>query len=83
MEHYQAEFERRYGERAMSLLDLTLSWIRRSSRWELASIAFVVRAAASMLILAATLPGIQEAVMSSVQETLEIAANKIDSPLQD
>jgi flagellar biosynthesis protein FliR len=65
---------------AMSLLDLTLSWIRRSSRWELASIAFVVRAAASMLVLAATLPGIQEAVMSSVQETFEIAARKIDSP---
>ncbi|MDB5343848.1 MAG: type secretion system inner rane protein [Schlesneria sp.] len=65
---------------AMSLLDLTLSWIRRSSRWELASIAFVLRAAASMLVLAATLPGIQEAVMSSVQETIEIAASKIDSP---
>jgi flagellar biosynthetic protein FliR len=64
---------------AMSLLDLTLSWIRRSSRWELASIAFVVRAAASMLVLAATLPGIQEAVMSSVQETFEVAASKIDS----
>ena len=64
---------------AMSLLDLTLSWIRRSSRWELASIAFVVRAAASMLVLAATLPGIQEAVISSVQETLEMAAGTIDS----
>ncbi|HEY4263241.1 MAG TPA: flagellar biosynthetic protein FliR [Schlesneria sp.] len=64
---------------AMSLLDLTLSWIRRSSKWELASIAFVVRAAASMLVLAATLPGIQEAVMSSVQETFEMAAGKIDS----
>jgi flagellar biosynthetic protein FliR len=65
---------------AMSLLDLTLSWIRRSSRWELASIAFVVRAAASILVLAATLPGIQEAVMSSVQETFEMAASKIDLP---
>lgn len=65
---------------AMSLLDLTLSWIRRSSRWELASIAFVVRAAASILVLAATLPGIQEAVMSSVQETFEMAASKIDTP---
>lgn len=60
---------------AMSLLDLTLSWIRRSSRWELASIAFTLRAAASLLVIAATLPGVQEAVTSSVQETFELAAS--------
>lgn len=66
---------------AMSLLDLTLGWIRRSSRWELASIAFTIRAGTSLLVLAATLPGIQEAVMSSVQETFEIAANKFDSAI--
>lgn len=63
---------------AMSLLDLTLNWVRRSSKWEVASIAFVVRAVASLLVLAATLPGIQEAVISSVHETFEIAAGKID-----
>lgn len=64
---------------AMSLVDLTLGWIRRSSRWELASIAFTIRVGTSLLVLAATLPGIHEAVVSSVQESFEIAANKIDS----
>lgn len=64
---------------AMSLVDLTLGWIRRSSRWELASIAFTIRTGTSLLVLAATLPGIQEAVIASVQETFEIAVNKIDT----
>ena len=56
---------------AMSLLDMTLGWVRRSSRWELAPAAYAVRAGAALLILAATLPGIQEAVSSSLLETLQ------------
>ena len=58
---------------AMSLLEMTLGWVRRSSRWELAPMACAVRTGAALLILAATLPGIQEAVSASLFETLKIA----------
>lgn len=57
---------------AMSLLDLTLGWVRRSARWEIGSVAVALRAGASLLILAATLPGIQEAVMSSVHDSFDV-----------
>ena len=58
---------------AMSLLDMTLGWVRRSSRWELTPAAYTLRAGAALLIMAATFPGIQEAVSSSLYETLKIA----------
>ena len=57
----------------MSLLDLTLNFVRRSSRWELAPAAYAFRTAAALLILVATLPGIREAVSSSVRESLQTA----------
>lgn len=63
---------------AMSLLDLTLGWVRRSSRWEMASVAVALRAGASLLILAATLPGIQEAVMSSVHDSIEVLETNLN-----
>lgn len=63
---------------AMSLLDLTLGWVRRSSRWEMASVAVALRAGASLLILAATLPGIQEAVMSSVHDSFEVLETSLN-----
>ncbi|MBS0203013.1 MAG: flagellar biosynthetic protein FliR [Planctomycetes bacterium] len=67
---------------AMSLLDLTLSWIRRSSRWELTSVAQAMRVGAGLLILAATFPGIQEAAASTLYESLKIAHEEVqaDSP---
>lgn len=58
---------------AMSLLDMTLGWIRRSSHWDLAPTAFAVRTAAALLILAATFPGIQEAVQSSLTDAVKVA----------
>ncbi len=58
---------------AMSLLEMTLGWVRRSSRWELAPTACAVRTGAALLILAATFPGIQEAVSASLFETLKVA----------
>jgi flagellar biosynthetic protein FliR len=60
---------------AMSLLDMTLGWVRRSGRWETAPVVCAVRAGASLLILAATLPGIHEAVTTSLFESLRIAGD--------
>jgi flagellar biosynthetic protein FliR len=61
----------------MTMLDMTLGWIRRSSRWELAPTAYVLRVGASLLILAATLPGIQEAVSVSLRETLSLTNDSL------
>ena len=58
---------------AMSLLDLTFGYAHRSSRWQLAPSAYVVRAGVSLLILAATFPGIQEAATLTLQDALQIA----------
>lgn len=56
----------------MTMLDMTLGWVRRSSRWDLAPTAYALRVGASLLILAATLPGIHEAVSLSMREALSI-----------
>jgi flagellar biosynthetic protein FliR len=58
---------------AMSLLDMTFSWARRTSGFDLTSTALAFRVSAGLLILAATLPGIPEAVSSSLFETLQAA----------
>lgn len=58
---------------AMSLLDMTLGWARRTSRFDLTSTALAFRVGAGLLTLAATLPGIPEAVSSSLFETLQVA----------
>ena len=55
----------------MSLLDLTLGFVRRSSRIELAPAAYAFRTAAAMLILAATLPGIPETIAISVNDSIK------------
>ena len=55
----------------MSLLDMTLGFVRRSSRIELAPAAFAFRTAAAMLILAATLPGIPETIAISVNDSIK------------
>ena len=68
---------------AMSLLDMTLGWVRRSSRWELTSTAYALRTGAALLILAATFPGIQESVSSSVFETFKIADDDLLSSITD
>ncbi len=57
---------------AMALLDMTLGWIRRSSRWDLTPVAYSLRVAASLMILAATIPGIQESVTSSLNEAFKL-----------
>lgn len=57
---------------AMSLLELTLGFTQRSSRWQLAPTAVAVRAIASLLILTATFPGIHEAAVSTFQDALQI-----------
>ncbi len=62
---------------AMSLLEMTLGWARRASRFDLTSTAVAFRASAALLILAATLPGIQEAVNSSLQESLKAANDNL------
>ena len=68
---------------AMSLFDLTVSWIRRSSRWELTSVAQAMRVGAGLLILAATFPGIQEAAASTLYESLKIAHEKLPADSND
>lgn len=65
---------------AMSLFDMTLAWVRRSSRWDLAASTSPFRAIASILILTATFPGISEAVSTTVMDTLNIADNSLSAP---
>lgn len=55
----------------MSLLDMTLGFVRRSSRIELAPTAYAFRTAAALLILAATLPGIPESIAISVNDSIK------------
>lgn len=55
----------------MSLLDMTLGFVRRSSRIELAPAAYAFRTAAALLILAATLPGIPESIAISVNDSIK------------
>jgi len=64
---------------AMSLLDMTLSWTRRSSHLDLGPLAFSVRAGAALLIMAATLPGICEAVSSSLLDSFHTAESRLQS----
>lgn len=59
----------------MSLLDMTLGFVRRSSRIELAPAAYAFRTAAAMLILAATLPGIPETIAISVNDSIKSLGN--------
>ena len=58
---------------AMSLIDMTLGFADRSSRWSLLPAAYAVRTAAALLILAATWPGIAEAVTTAVLDSLRLA----------
>jgi flagellar biosynthetic protein FliR len=64
---------------ALTLVELTLGCIRRTSRWELAPLACAIRAGASLLILAATFPGIQEAIAHSLQDSLKAADEQLTS----
>lgn len=68
---------------AMSLLDMTLGWARRSSRLDLGPLSFSIRVGAALLIMAATLPGICEAVTSTVLESLHAAEVQLPPPVDD
>ena len=57
---------------AMSLIDMTLGFASRSSRWSLLPAAYAARTAAALLILAATWPGIAEAVTTTVLDSLRL-----------
>ena len=59
---------------AMSLIDMTLGFVNRSSRWSLLPALTAVRMAAALLILTATLPGIAEAVSTTVLESLRLSS---------
>lgn len=59
---------------AMSLIDMTLGFVSRSTRWSLFPALTAVRMAAALLILATTLPGIAEAVTTTVLESLRISS---------
>lgn len=67
---------------AMSLLDMTLGWARRSSRLDLGPLALSLRISAALLIMAATLPGICEAVSSSVLESFQDTESKLQSSVE-
>ncbi len=58
---------------AMSLIDMTLGFVSRSSRWSLLPALTALRMAAALLILAATLPGIAEAVTTTVLESWRLS----------
>jgi flagellar biosynthesis protein FliR len=62
---------------AMSLLDMTLSFANRSSRWQLVPAIYTLRAGCALLILAATWPGIAEAVSNSVLESLRLCGERL------
>lgn len=68
---------------AMSLLDMTLGWARRSSRLDLGPLAFSIRVGAALLIMAATLPGICEAVSSSLLESFQAAELQLPSSIEE
>lgn len=54
----------------MSLIDMTLGFASRSSRWSLLPAAYAARTAAALLILAATWPGTAEAITTTVFDSL-------------
>ncbi len=56
----------------MSLIDMTLGFASRSARWSLLPAAYAARTAAALLILAATWPGIAEAVTATVLDSLRL-----------
>ena len=58
---------------AMSLIDMTLGFVSRSSRWSLLPALTALRMAAALLILVATLPGIAEAVTTTVLESWRLS----------
>ena len=58
---------------AMSLIDMTLGFVSRSSRWSLLPVLTALRMAAALLILVATLPGIAEAVTTTVLESWRLS----------
>ncbi len=57
---------------AMSLIDMTLGFANRSSRWSLLPAAYAARTAAALLILAATWPGIADAITTTVLDSLRL-----------
>ena len=59
---------------AMSLIDMTLGFANRSSRWSLLPAAYAARTAAALLILAATWPGIAEAITTTVLDSLRLTS---------
>lgn len=62
---------------AMSLIDMTLGFVSRSSRWSLLPALTALRMAAALLILVATLPGIAEAVTTTVLESLRLSSERL------
>jgi len=56
----------------MSLIDMTFGFVSRSSRWSLLPAVYAARTAAALLILAATWPGIAEAVTTTVLDSLRL-----------
>lgn len=58
---------------AMSLIDLTFGFVSRSSRWSLLPTLTALRAAAALLILSATLPGMAESVTTTALESIRLA----------
>jgi flagellar biosynthesis protein FliR len=69
---------------AMSLIDMTFGFASRSSRWSLLPAAYAVRTAAALLILAATWPGIAEAITTTVLDSLRLTNEGLlaDQPVQ-
>lgn len=66
----------------MSLLDMTLGFVRRTSRWELTPAAYALRTVAALVLLAATLPGIPETIASAVRDSVEAVSNSITGERQ-
>ena len=60
---------------AMSLIDMTLGFASRSSRWSLLPAAYAARTAAALLILAATWPGIAEAITTTILDSLRLTSD--------
>ncbi len=58
---------------AMSLIDLTLGFVSRSSRWSLLPALHATRTAAALLMLSATLPGVAESVTTTVLESVRLS----------
>lgn len=61
----------------MTLIDMTFGFVNRSSRWSLLPAAYAARTAAALLILAATWPGIAEAVTTTVFDSLRLTQENL------